>query len=834
MFMAVPAEPVPFNYTVSWIWSSEGIERPRPEGEGPFRTRLFRRTFEAPQGAKLEIHVSADTQYRLWCNGTEVAFGPAKGDVEHQFYETVDVRALLREGTNVLAAQVVYVGDVWAEGVGGAPISRITACPGFVLWGILKDAAGAEIEELHSDPKWRVSVDRSCMHQDSTAVSLWLGATEEVFCERHPWGFQELGFDDSGWEAATKTVIAATPFHMGWSISAHKLVPRMIELLEVSEPRRFQDVFAGGDEGLRTKYQGMLEGKGAVTLPAGLRTKFLVRVAGLTTGYPELRFSGGAGAVIRLRYAEALTGADGRKGHRERVSSSGAGENRSPDLRGQEIDHRQDADATVRDATALELKGYCDIVHADGGERTYRPFQWRTFRFVAVEVEVGDKPLVLHTLTYNFTAYPFRELATFESSDPRHPAIWELCWRTARLCAHETYEDCPYYEQLQYGGDTQVQAMISYYVAGDASLARQWLYQYDWSRTSDGLTRSRYPASVPQTIPFWSLHWAMAVRDYWQHTGDVASVRELFPGVRAVLDYFDRRVTSQGIVGKLTGWQCADWCPQWTNQVDGAGVPPGTMAGHSAFVSLITAVTLDEAAELAAALGEDARELRERSTGLKAAVHKVFFDARRGLYRDTPEGSVASAYTNVWAILARMPCDLSRLSETILTDTGLCQLTMFSAYFAYRALAQAGRYDLAPRLLAPWPKMLEWGLSTCPEIPNYARTRSDCHAWSAGPLVEFCREILGVSPGAAGYGEIRIAPKPAGLRFARGRVPLTRLNDREAVRFVDVEWRIDGGSFILTAEAPAGVPCRVVLPGSDEKVFATGGRIAVTSSYVPA
>ncbi|WP_372490084.1 hypothetical protein [Chitinophaga sedimenti] len=29
-------------------------------------------------------------------------------------------------------------------------------------------------------------------------------------------------------------------------------------------------------------------------------------------------------------------------------------------------------------------------------------------------------------------------------------------WRTSRLCAYETYMDCPYYEQLQYIGDTRI------------------------------------------------------------------------------------------------------------------------------------------------------------------------------------------------------------------------------------------------------------------------------------------------------------------------------------------------------------------------------------------
>ncbi len=41
-------------------------------------------------------------------------------------------------------------------------------------------------------------------------------------------------------------------------------------------------------------------------------------------------------------------------------------------------------------------------------------------------------------------------------------------WRTARLCAHETYMDCPFYEQLQYGGDARIQMLVSLYTTGDA------------------------------------------------------------------------------------------------------------------------------------------------------------------------------------------------------------------------------------------------------------------------------------------------------------------------------------------------------------------------------
>jgi hypothetical protein len=75
-------------------------------------------------------------------------------------------------------------------------------------------------------------------------------------------------------------------------------------------------------------------------------------------------------------------------------------------------------------------------------------------------VTTTGEPLRLERLSYRFCGYPFEELGCFESPDARHRDIWEVAWGTARLCAHETYEDCPYYKQLQYGGDTQVQVLF--------------------------------------------------------------------------------------------------------------------------------------------------------------------------------------------------------------------------------------------------------------------------------------------------------------------------------------------------------------------------------------
>jgi alpha-L-rhamnosidase len=87
---------------------------------------------------------------------------------------------------------------------------------------------------------------------------------------------------------------------------------------------------------------------------------------------------------------------------------------------------------------------------------------WRAWRYLDLDIQTGSEPLTIESLRGEYTAYPFEERASFDSKDPDLNQIWNISWRTAQLDAHETYMDTPYWEQLQYVGDTRIQALISY------------------------------------------------------------------------------------------------------------------------------------------------------------------------------------------------------------------------------------------------------------------------------------------------------------------------------------------------------------------------------------
>jgi len=803
---------LPFVQRASWIWSAEATHAVAPaENASPshYQVRYFRRTFEvaAPSAAALTVHVSADSRYVFYCNGGLIGRGPAKGDVNHHFYDTFDLSAHLRPGPNVLAAIVLDMSRVaHRPAFLGAPCSVMTYAGGFVLDGLLTDLAGETLTDLQTDAQWRIAVDRGHRFQnENTTFEGYLGYFEHRMSTLIPENWNGIKFDDSLWAPATLLFKAELLANRRDPSSPYGLIPRMIPMLEEGAPESFPEAFVKGGETVSPEWQALLQEGKALTLAAGATVDVVLDMGRLTTAFPRLTVSGGKGSTVRLNYAEALRlpwKTPGAVLLGKQQSLANLASHFADESRGWTFDRRG------------EVTGWCDIWEPAGRSEIFEPLHWRAFRYVGLQITVGAEPLTLHAVQQRFTAYPYRINASFESSDPALDKIWQVGLHTMRMCSHETFEDCPYYEQMQYAGDTMITSKLALLATGDARLSRQALYHFDWSRLSDGLTQSRFPSRLVQIIPAWSIHWITTLKDYFLCTGDRETVRDLLPGVHAVLNWYRRHADAGGLPAKLPFWNMTDWCPWWPR-----GVVPGADEGPTCIHAAQYINALDEAAWMSQQLGldSDANMLSSEADSLRWGAHRRFWSESEGLYFDRPGGPEISQYGNAWAIVAGLAGERERgiMGRRFPHDPKLAPGSFFWWHTGFTALSKCGRYDDMRNYLGPWQESIDYGLSTFAEENSY--WRSLCHAWSAHPVLEFQQRILGVIPIEPGFARIALEPHRCGLTQAKGSVCTPH-------GMIAVAWWMEGEAFHLEASVPQNIQVNVLMPDGT-RYECSGGRI---------
>jgi alpha-L-rhamnosidase len=739
------------------VWSASWVTHPT----APLREPLvlhFRRTLNlAVVPASYPVRVSADNRFILFVNGRRVGDGPARGDLNHWRYELFDLAPYLRTGQNLITA------TVWNFGL-FAPIAQMSDRTAFLLES---EATGAD--SISTPKGWLVEEEPGQTPLDRTSVNLLTyfasGPGEQLDAARFDWRW------DSPTAAGASWVPVASPmrdsiFPVNQAHSADTtgdnpwaLIPDELPHMDYAPTSVGQVVRADLSE-----LKGFPDA--SVAVPAAKHVHILLDRKTLTTGYPELTVSGGKGTKIRLTYSEALYDEKQKKGDRDAVDDRVA-------------------------------RGLSDVFLPDGGEhRTFEPLWWRTWRYLDLDIQTADESLQLESLKASFSAYPFEERASFKSGDPDLAKIWEISWRTARLDAHETYMDTPYYEQLQYIGDTRIQALISYTVAGDDRLARQALEAFDASRLPDGITRSRYPSSLPQTIPTFSLLYVGMLRDYWLYRPDRTLVRSLLPGTRSVLGWFANYQQADGLLKELPWWSFIDW-------VSSGKTPTYDSRGESCVTTLQYLGALEDATDLEHNMGDSvlAGRYQARAKQVRSGLYGKCWVEDRGLIADNPDRNVFSQQANILAVLYdvipkdRQQAVLRKILtiEPGTTPDGVMSASYYFRFYLARALDHAGLADEYLQSLDPWRKLLPLHFSTWPEIPG--DTRSDSHAWSAHPIYDMLTLVAGIKPASPGFASVRIAPHLGNLNAITATYP-------HPSGTINVEYRRDASGLDATITLP--------------------------------
>jgi alpha-L-rhamnosidase len=453
--------------------------------------------------------------------------------------------------------------------------------------------------------------------------------------------------------------------------------------------------------------------------------------------------------------------------------------------------------------------GKTDSIMSDGSiEQQFTPLWWRTYRYIQLKVYTQDEPLILEDIYGTFIGYPFQYNAKFEIANPEAGKILEIGWRTARLCAFETYMDCPYYEQLQYIGDARIQALVSFYNSGDDRLARNALNLIDHSRIAEGITLSRYPTDLHQQIPTFSLWWIAMLHDYWMYRPDSSFIKSKLSGERQVLSFFERYQQADGSLKNVPYWIYTDW-------VEGGkgwnfGMAPIGKNGESAVLDLHLLWIYQFAAEMEKRIGlmDFFHLYSTRALQLKKIIQKKYWDANRQLYADTETKDLYSQHTNTLAILSGVISGekATALAKKMLSDTTLASASIYFKYYLHLALVKAGLGNDYLNWLDKWRENIGMGLTTWAETSDVNRARSDCHAWGSSPNIEFFRTILGIDSDAPGFAKVRIEPHLGTLRNVSGEIP--HPNGK-----ISVQYRYKNGKANATIHLPEKITGRFVWKG---------------------
>ena len=483
-----------------------------------------------------------------------------------------------------------------------------------------------------------------------------------------------------------------------------------------------------------------------------------------------------------------------------------------------------------------------DEFPVSAGRSSLRSRGRRAFRFALLRAPRCTGPVRLDGVTVHHQHAPVRQRGHFSCSDSLLNRIWDISAYTTELCMQGYYEDGIKRDGLLWIGDARVQFLCAYHAFGDTALAERSLRMIAASQREDGALPScaaiggghqhpaviEYMPDVAEGVGRWIIDnyvtdFLSALKEHYDHTGDVRVLRDLWPCAMRAAGYLSRVPLDPPVEKNIITDENVRVKDSWWPS-------PGT------FLMQLRA-GLRDMAECAAVLSDAGQQ--DRCLAQIAAVDGiigrsylrggVFTDraaeAGHGLAADTAPD--VSWHVNAFAVLAGAAgADAELLTRVAAVPDATYPIAGFMKFWVLKAMMGAGLARQAVRDIRDyWGFMLDHGATTCWEKLDLRRPEnvlgnpavSRCHGWSAGPCFLFPRYLLGVAPEAPGYSRISVRPSmPDGVSWMEGTVPTPR-----------------GEIFVRWDAVPGGIEgCVVLPPGAQGEAFLPGTAVADARSAI--
>ena len=497
------------------------------------------------------------------------------------------------------------------------------------------------------------------------------------------------------------------------------------------------------------------------------------------------------------------------------------------------IDYEEEAElAQRRDPLACSwYKLVYDEYDFEPGRHTLISRGRRGFRFVSIGV-TSEEDVTVHAVSAENGTHPVVQRGLFRCSDDRLNRIWDISAATAKACMQSFYEDGVKRDGLLWIGDYRVTFLSSYYLTGDASLARKSLLiirdsQYECGAlpacSARGGAEQHGPDKAISYMPNipgdgqnkWCIlnymcDYILAIDEYVRLTGDRSILPEIMPSAVSAAKFL-LTLTDLDTPGK---WYIDDYLSKrdsyglnYTILTDCTMNPKNCFSSKGGLLlqylaSLGALVSLSEKAEDTAS-AEWAKDVAAR---LDAHLLEHYYNAPHAQYLDQKRQKFCdiSQYATPYAILAGKEDEIGmqRMMRSVMPALGFAMAWRIEVMFMKGFVREAIR-DIS----SAWGKMLDADSRTCWErldVPEMNATHyydaigSFCHGWTSSPAWQLPSWIVGIRAEDDGFRKVTVAPNLDLLDFAEATVPTPN---------GDITARVerDGKNYVLCLSLPASV-----------------------------
>lgn len=780
----------PEKWEAFWIWR-------KGEASGTDLILDARKKFQlekAPDSAK--VYVTADNNYELYVNGIFVNRGPARSQPDKQSYDILEIASLLKPGGNVIALRAVHHGRYGAF--------NLPPRPGILCQ--LELQSGTNVQVIKTDRTWKVRKPEGTNLNSET-----YGEIIDFRKEDPAW--KEIDFDDTQWSEAEELVSdkfwpwpAPSPHAIPTSnvFPWTELVPRDIPYLKESIVKgerlfengeilelNFNDVIAEGAHGLifpqsSTQLAGWdnyQKDAGPLLManrypenifsPEGIYSSYLIFDLGeVMHGYTRLTVEGAPGTIVETIYSTHLL--NGKFPLRT-------------DISGRPLTDRIILGPGITHWEAIELK---------------------YMRYLFLAVRNTEQPVKLLFAGLTKSDYPFESKGSFVAQgDEGLGRLWSNAVNTLQAVTTDAFTD-NYRERIQYSQTSYYAARSSYAAFGDSHLQRRYLKQVADVQQRDGV----FPASAPVTnyrggrFLDGSLFWILGLHDYFLHSGDTLTTRELSPAAEKALERFRTWENDEGFIDS----------PPYPYWIDHANME---RYGANFSLNALYLLALEDFSATLEWLGsiDKAKVYRSRSGKLRMAMRDKFWNPGHRLFSDTwTEEGLSDRFSEHAASLAIVagiasPEQEKEIIKEIIENksTRLVPAVLFMHYVT-EALFMTGNGKAASKIMKErYEGMMrdnrttlweEWSLTASkrfgPIRPESARTNTQ--AENTFLTYSLSRWILGIRPIQPAMTELELTPPSSGIQIVKGAMPTPQ-------GIVSVEWKHSKTGTRLEADIPEGI-----------------------------